>query len=299
MKLVILRGWGELAGGADAAWNPDAQGEPGKGPSLPASLPRSTRSRGALALSAGGAPWVLLNVSPTVAFQLETDPRLRAHVGLPDAQVRSVVLTDAQVDHVAGLLGLRDGPPIELYATPAVFEDLTDAMPVLPVLQHYCGVQWRVIPVAGECRRAGFRVEGLPGIDFVAVATDHAVAPYSSHHGSPQAGDTIALAVHDETTGQRLFCAQGLGNVGEIEFEWMQGADCVLLGTGETESHATESAHPDLQQVLDQLSGLRARRKLLLAPAGQAPGGVEGRALRGELAQRGIELAFDGMEIDL
>jgi len=276
MKLVVLRGGdsGPAGGG-------------------------STRSRGALALSANGRQWALLNVSPTVAFQLEADPRLRAHAGLRDAQVRSVVLTDAQVDHVAGLLGLRDGPPIDLYATPAVFEDLTGAMPVLPVLQHYCGVQWRVIPVAGECRRASFRVDGLPEIDFTAVATEQEVAPYSSHRGSPQAGDTIALAVRDLASGQRLFCAKGLAHLGALEFEWMDDADCVLLGAGETESQEMEARHPELQAVLERLSGLRAKRKLLLAPPDLSPGARSGRALRRELEQRGIELAFDGMEIDL
>jgi pyrroloquinoline quinone biosynthesis protein B len=278
MKLVVLRGGDSGPAGVGGG---------------------STRSRGALALSGNGRHWALLNVSPTVAFQLEADPRLRAHAGLRDAQVRSVVLTDAQVDHVAGLLGLRDGPPIDLYATPAVFEDLTGAMPVLPVLQHYCGVQWRVIPVAGECRRASFRVDGLHDIDFTAVASEQEVAPYSSHRGSPQAGDTIVLAVHDVASGQRLFCAKGLAHLGALEFEWMDEADCVLLGAGETASQEVEANHPALQEVLERLSGLRAKRKLLLAPPDLSPGARSGRALRRDLEQRGIELAFDGMEIDL
>ena len=67
-----------------------------------------TRASGAVALSGDGQRWVLVNVSPLVADQLATDARLLRHQGLPDAAVRAVVLTDAQVDHVTGLLSLRD-----------------------------------------------------------------------------------------------------------------------------------------------------------------------------------------------
>ena len=62
--------------------------------------------------------------------------------------------TDAQIDHITGLLSLRDGPPIHLYATPAVFEELTHNLPVLPMLEHYCGVHWHMVPVAGDRRIA-------------------------------------------------------------------------------------------------------------------------------------------------
>ena len=92
---------------------------------------RVTRASGAVALSGDGQRWVLVNVSPLVADLLAADARLLRHHGLPDASLRAVVLTDAQVDHVTGLLSLRDGVPIHLYATPAVFEELTQALRVL------------------------------------------------------------------------------------------------------------------------------------------------------------------------
>ena len=90
--------------------------------------------------------------------QLDTDLRLNNHPGLPEPEERAVVLTDAQLDRAGGLLTLRDGAAIDLYATPAVFVQLTTAMPVLPVLQQYCGLHWRVVPVAGDRRVAAFRV---------------------------------------------------------------------------------------------------------------------------------------------
>ena len=148
MKIVILRG------GRERRRSPREAGA-----MAPAAV--SSRERGVLAIEADGH-WVLINMSPAVAHQLEVDERLGRHDGLPDAPVRALVLTDAQVDHVGGLLSLRDGAPINLYATPVVFEELTTSLPVLPVLQHYCGVHWHVVPVAGDRHVAQFQVEGLP-----------------------------------------------------------------------------------------------------------------------------------------
>ncbi len=278
MKVLILRG------GAGQRRAP-------AGAAHPRERSASTRERGVMALGNGSGHWVLVNMSPAVAHQLDSDPRLDAHAGLTDAGVRAVVLTDAQVDHVGGLLSLRDGAPIDLYATPAVFEQLTTALPVLPVLQHYCGVHWQVVPVAGDRREASFRVDGLPELEFTAVATRSPPPPHLAHADGPQVGDSIALAVRDLATGQRMFCAPGLAQIGETEFEWMREADCLLLDhlPGDAAAPPTAAAaHPWLQR----LSRLPARHKVLF-------GGLTDATDPAHWARQGIALAYDGMEIDL
>lgn len=273
MKIVILRGGTgprRTRAGADAAAGV------------------STRDRGVMALGNGSGQWVLVNMSPAVAHQLDSDARLDAYPGLPGAGVRAVVLTDPQVDHVGGLLSLRDGAPIDLYATPAVFEQLTTALPVLPVLQHYCGVHWHVVPVAGDRRVAAFRVDGLPSLEFTAVATRSPPPPHLAHADGPQVGDSIALAVRDLATGQRVFCAPGLAQIGETEFEWMHEADCLLLDhlpplpTG-------SAAAPVSNHWLQRLAHLPARHKVLFGDLTDPSG----------WAEQGITQAYDGMEIDL
>lgn len=231
-----------------------------------------------MALGDGQGNWVLVNMSPAVAQQLDNDPRLDRHPGLGRAAVRALLLTGPQIDHVGGLLSLRGGAPIDLYATPAVFEQLTSAMPVLPVLQHYCGVHWQVVPVAGDRRWATFSVDGLPSLEFTALATEAAPPPHLAHDYAPQVGDSIALAVRDLDTGQRLFCAPGLERFGAAELEWMQLADCLLL----------DRIHDGTAPV--PLQDLPARQKVLLAPA---PGAKRANALPG------ITLAYDGLEIEI
>jgi pyrroloquinoline quinone biosynthesis protein B len=281
MKLVVLKGGDEAVPLAQCA----------------RTAADSTRVPGAVALSGDGLHWVLVNVSPSVATQLSTDARLLRHPGLPDAAVRAVVLTDAQVDHVTGLLSLRDGAPIHLYATPAVFEELTHALPVLPLLEHYCGVQWHVIPVAGESREAVFHIEGQPTLEFTAVATDGPLPRHAAQPASSEVGETIALAVRDLVTGQRFFCARSLAAAGFEAFAWMQQADCLLLADDRVDAwpETEPPEHPGLG-MFAQLDRVRARRKVLMAtPAWDAgPGRVQR-----DLAQHGVELAADRMEIDL
>ena len=243
-----------------------------------------------MALGNGSGQWVLVNMSPAVAHQLDSDVRLADYPGLQDAAVRAVLLTDAQVDHVGGLLSLRGGAPIDLYATPSVFEQLTTALPVLPVLQHYCGVHWRVMPVAGDRRVASFWVEGLPGLAFTAIATAGVIPPHLAQGDAPQVGDSIALAVRDLATGQRVFCAPGLSQIGATELEWMQGADCLLLDPMTAQD---EPSHGDAHTAwLTLLRDLPARHKVLFGNAPDDAGQVA-------WAEFGIAWACDGMEIEL
>lgn len=273
MRIVILRG--------------------GLGGDAPAPSPHDASSRGITALGTDDGRWVLINVSAAVAQQLGRRPAVSptpAHAELFSTGVRAVVLTDAQLEHVGGLLGLRNGSSIALYATPAVFEDLTTTLPVLPVLQHYCGVHWHVVPVAGDTRAASFRVEGMPTLEFTALATQMPAPPHSAHHQQPLVGDSIALAVRDTVTGQRVFCAPGLTRIGPLEFDWMREADCLLVDGLTPQPGDTEPAH-SAPSWLELLSGLPARHKVLFA-------GDDTRG-RQSLADHGIELAYDGMEIEL
>ncbi|WP_119154527.1 pyrroloquinoline quinone biosynthesis protein PqqB [Caldimonas tepidiphila] len=315
MKVLVL---GSGAGGGFPQWNCNC--------ALCGGLRRGTvngraRTQSSIAVSSDGRDWVLLNASPDIAQQIRSHPALQA-CSAPDGPrrhtpIRAIVLMDAQIDHVTGLLSLREGPPLQLYATPCVFEDLTTGLPLLPVLQHYCGVQWHLLPVAGQQRQASFRVEGFASLRFTAVAIPGKAPPYSPHRHDPTVGDNIALHVEDLATGQRLFYAPGLGEVGDSELAWMREADCLMVdGTFWTEDEmlaaglgtkrAAEmghlpqsgSAHGD-EGMIAALDRTDARRKVLIHINNSNPILDEHSAQRRELARHGIEVAYDGMEIEL
>jgi pyrroloquinoline quinone biosynthesis protein B len=188
----------------------------------------------------------------------------------------TVVLTGMLREQVSGLLDLRDGAPIELYATPAVFEHLTLTLPLLPVLQQFCGVQWHLIPVAGEQHAADFSIERWPTLVFTALTTGEAVA-----------GERIALAVRDERSQARLFVVHG-ASLDSAAFDWMhdwmQGADCVIINRAARMNEALGT------RWLERLAQLPATRKLLLDASGSD---------RDAIAACGIECAQGAMEIEL
>jgi pyrroloquinoline quinone biosynthesis protein B len=311
MKILVL---GAGAGGGFPQWNCNCRLCGGQRSGHVCAAPRTQSS---IAVSTDGRQWVLLNASPDLGAQLRAQHQLHPQEGLRHSPIRAVVVLDAQVDHVTGLLSLREGPPIRLYATPSVFEDLTTGLPILPVLEHYCGVQWHLLPVAGDTRRAAFHVDGFDDLLFEAVAIPGLAPPYSAKRHDPTIGDTIALRVRDRRTGQRLFYAPGLADVGPDEFEWLQDADCVIVdGTfwAEASQLATHvdppaaSARSHLPQtrradgapgMIDLLAGAPARRKVLIHIHNSNPILDDNSRERRELEAHGIEVAYDGMEIQL
>lgn len=244
---------------------------------------------GAIAVSADGERWVLLNASPDLGAQRRELPALHAR----GAPIKAVVLTDAQIDHVAGLLSLREGPPIELYCTPCVFEDLTGGLPLLPTLQHYCGVHWHLVPVAGDERETDFRIAAVPGLRLRALAIDGDAPPYSPHRHDPAVGDSVALVVEDLASGERLFYAPGLARLGAAEHEAMTSASCVLVdGTFWTDDGTFAAG-------LGPLARLPVPRKVLIHIHHSHPILDEDSAEHRELRRHGVEVAHDGMEIEL
>jgi coenzyme PQQ biosynthesis protein B len=226
-----------------------------------------------IALGDESGRWVLLNAAPPASDALRGDPRLAGFAGLDgDPQApRAVVLTDGSVDQATGLLGLRRGAPLRLYATPAVFEGLA---PALPALQRSCGLQWKVLPVAGDRRVAEFRVDTMPSLQFTAIATRPAPAEDELGGGSRTGvGDSIALVVDDLHTGTRLVCATAGAQLDADERDWLGSADCVIV-----------NAALEAPAVLHDVSTLPARHKLLC-------GTPEGAGWQGlQRASAGLEL---------
>lgn len=310
MKILVL---GSGAGGGFPQWNCNCAMCSGQ---RSARIGARARTQSSIAVSEDGQRWVLLNASPDIGTQLRHTPALHPRQAPRDTPLDAVVLLDAQIDHVTGLLSLREGPPIDLYCTPSVFEDLTTALPLLPVLQHYCGVQWHLVPVAGETTVAEFRVDALPGLTLHAMAIPGKAPPYSPRRNDPSVGDNIALLIEDRRSGRSLFYAPGLAAVAGPERDWMERATCVLVdGTFWTEdemlaqglSAKTAADMGHLPQcdghgrvgMITALDRLGAERKVLIHINNSNPILDDRGAPRRMLEAHGIEVAYDGMEIEL
>jgi pyrroloquinoline quinone biosynthesis protein B len=310
MKILVL---GSGAGGGFPQWNCNCRLCAGQ---RQGKLAAHVRTQSSIAVSADGESWVLINASPDISEQIRKHPQLHPRQGLRDTPIKAVVLTDAQIDHTAGLLGLREGPCIDLYATPCVFEDLTTGLPLLNVLEHYCGIRWHMLPIPDDSGRTGFEVDGFASLRFTALAIPGKAPPYSPHRLEQVAGDNVALLIEDLVDGLRLFYAPGLAAVGEQELRWMCDADCLMVdGTfweeeemqraGLSGKTATEMGH--LPQIggaarvgmVDVMKATPARRKVLIHINNSNPVLDESSVERRMLDAHGIEAAYDGMEITL
>jgi pyrroloquinoline quinone biosynthesis protein B len=257
------------------------------------------RTRSALAISSDGRRWLLVNASPDIGTQMRMHPALCPSMDShADADaMRPVVLTSAGIDAAVGLLSLRDGPPIDLYATPSVFEDLTSGLPLLTVLQHYCGVRWHLLGIAGEQRSFVFGIEALAPLVFEALALPGLAPPYSNHRNDPIPGDHIALRIRNPQTRRSLVYAPELAGATGDAIESLQDADCVLLDGSTWPARMTRRhTTPTLPELLERS---RASRKVLLHLRAGDPLLDERGRERQRLQARGFEVGYDGMEIDL
>ncbi len=270
------------------------------------------RTQSSIAVT-GDAPaaWVLVNVSPDILAQLQANSFLQPARAARDTAITGIVLVDGQIDHTTGLFMLREATrPWPLWCTDSAYADLTRGNPILHVLSHYCGVERRRIDLEGD----DFRVEGVTGVRWRGLPVASKPAPYSPNRESPVCGDNIALLITSESTRKSVLYAPGLGSMEDHVWEAMQGADCVLVdGTfwtddemirlGLSRKRAREIGH--LPQsgpggMLEWLERLPATtRKILIHINNTNPILDETSPERAELRRRGIEVAWDGMEVVL
>jgi pyrroloquinoline quinone biosynthesis protein B len=180
VRIVVL---GAAAGGGLPQWNCGCRN---------CALARAgeipTASQSSLAVSADGRAWAVLNASPDIRGQLGATAALHP-TGPRDSPIRAVLLTNGDVDHVAGLLGLREKSPFELFATAAIL-DVLAADAVFAVLD---GGLVRRRPV-----RLGEPFELLPGLEAELFPVPGKVPLYLE-------GETVATDIEGEqTVGVRL-----------------------------------------------------------------------------------------------
>ena len=304
MKIHVL---GSAAGGGFPQWNcncPQCAAVRGGSPNH---LPRTQSS---IAVSANAQDWLLVNASPDVLQQIKSFPGLQPARALRDTGIGAVMLMDAQIDHTTGLLMLREHrQKLPLYCHPLVREDLSTGNPLFKVLSHYCDIDWHDVQL-----QTAFQVPGLSGLHFQALPLISNAPPYSPHRDKPQPGDNVGLSVKDEASGKTLFYAPGLGQMEPHVWQAMQQADCVLVDgtlwtddemialgaskkTSRSMGHMPQSGPDGMIEWLDKLPA--GVRKILIHINNTNPILDASSPQRQTLAQHGIEVAFDGMEITL
>src|ERR1700716_1049451 len=200
LRVVVL---GAAAGGGVPQWNCGC----------PVCLkarttdPELQSTQASIAVSADGEHWFLINASPDLRQQLIATPQLHPRAGqLRHSPIAGVVLTNAEIDAVAGLLSMREGSPFTIYAHAKVLSILGDNS-IFNVLNEK-NVQRRPIELDKAFEPA--LPDGSPsGIEILPFAVSGKGAWYlegNSHPGGADgAGDTLGLRGADKGTGKYFY----------------------------------------------------------------------------------------------
>jgi pyrroloquinoline quinone biosynthesis protein B len=293
---MLIRVLGSAAGGGFPQWNCNCRNCAGL---RSGTLRAEPRTQSSIAVSVDGKTWVLCNASPDLRPQIEQHLAPAADAAVRSSAIGAIILVDARIDHALGLLLLREHDrPLQVWSTRAVHEELTSGLPILNVLQHYCGSEWHGIEADG----AAFEIPALPGIAVRALEVS----------GRPCA--TIALIFEDRHSERRLLYAPVLGSVSPAMHSAMASSHCVLVdGTfwsdeemiqlGVSRQRAADLGHlaqagPDGMIAKLQVTPDDARR-ILIHINNTNPILDEFGPERRRLTGAGIEVAYDGMEIAL
>jgi pyrroloquinoline quinone biosynthesis protein B len=307
MRVRIL---GSAAGGGLPQWNCGCANCAAARAGSPDVEPRTQSS---VAVSADGRAWFLLNVSPDVRQQVLAFPELGPPGGRHrGTAVAGCVLTDAELDHVTGLLLLREGPPFGIACTPAVRHWLGRSFPVEPILARFADPPWTELS-PGAPTPLRLPDGTASGLEVCARDTGRHAPRYAREGPAGPAGSVVGLSVRDTGTGRTLFYAPCVGEPSPDLRTAAAQADCVLLdGTfwddeepvrcGVGGRTAREMGHVPVSGpygTLGWLAGVPARHRAYVHVNNTNPmlnrAGPEHRAV----TDRGVRVASDGDRFNL
>jgi pyrroloquinoline quinone biosynthesis protein B len=246
-----------------------------------------------------------VNASPDARQQLEaiTDRNLG---GVRAAPIAGVLLTDAEIDHTAGLLLLRESAtPVRVYGEAGVERALREGYPVLSVLERYCGLIWHTLQPE--------RAQPLAGSSLTVEPFDVGGDAPRYLDGSGVDLTASGFVFRDRVGGGVLTYVPGLARLDEAVLARLAGSDLVLVdGTfwrddelamlGISARSARDMGHLPLSGpggTLEALSGLQRPRKALVHINNTNPILLEDSPERAEVVRAGVEVAYDGLEVEL
>jgi len=309
MHVKIL---GSAAGGAFPQWNcacrncASLRGGTFKG---------KVRTQTQVAVSEDGRSWFLLGASPDLRAQIEATPQLHPRDGVRRSPIAGVVLTNADIDHVLGLLLLRELQPLCVYATASIRRILQEDNSMFAMLNRVADqVQWAdIVP------REIFSLDSVravaSGLTCEPLPLDTRYSAYVSKERAAQlvAGEALLGLIIEAPSGKRMAFMPAVPKIDDALLQRLDSTDLVLFdgtfwsddeliqvqGCGHT---ARQMGHIPLSSShgsLHKLAGLRRPRKIFLHINNTNPILDPTSPHYAEALAAGLQIAEDGWQIDL
>ena len=223
MRIRIL---GAAAGGGYPQWNCncDSCARAWRGEAEP-------RTQVSLAVTADDAHWFLLNAAPDLRAQILANAVLHPAAPGRHSPIAGAVLTNGDVDAVAGLLDLRESQKLAIHATRAVL-DVLDANSIFKVLDPDLVTRRALtLDVAADLATRGgaatglrvtpFSVPGKPALYLEDRDIGAHLAERSEH--------TVGLEIAEPATGRSFFFIPGCAAIDGALLARVRGAELLFF----------------------------------------------------------------------
>jgi pyrroloquinoline quinone biosynthesis protein B len=308
LRVVVL---GAAAGGGVPQWNcgcPVCRMARSEQPAL-----QSTQA--SIAFSADGEHWFLVNASPDLRQQLIATPQLHPKAGkLRHSPIAGVILTNSEIDAVAGLLSMREGSPFTVYGHARVLailksNSIFNVLNEKNVKRHPIAVEQAFEPTLPDGSASG--IEVLP---FEVPGKGAWYLEGNAHPaGGDGVGDTLGLKIADKASGKYFYFLAACARVTDDLKSRLAGAPLIFfdgtvwrddelvvagLGnkTGQGMGHISMSGD---HGAIESLKGLDIGRKVFLHINNSNPALLGGSDERKAAEHAGWQIPADGTEITL
>ena len=301
LSIVVL---GTAAGGGVPQWNcgcANCRSARNGHPEL-----KSTQA--SIAVSVDREHWFLVNASPDLRQQITDTPVLHPKAGaLRHSPIAGVILTNGEVDAVAGLLSLREGTAFTLYGHERVLSILRDNS-IFNVLRSDL-VPRRALALDAPVELA--LPDGtLSGLMLEPFAVPGKIALFLEDATDDGEGDTMGLVLTDRASGQRLVFLAACAEVTPTIARRLQGADLVffdgtlwrddeMIRAGLGQKTGQRMGHIAMSDAIPALSGIDIGKRMFLHINNSNPALREDSPERRAALEAGWVVPADGMEIDL
>jgi pyrroloquinoline quinone biosynthesis protein B len=304
MRVHVL---GSAAGGGFPQWNCNCRNCSGL---RRGSIRATARTQSSIAVSA--ERWYLANASPDIRQQIESFAGLHPRRGARDTPMEAIMLTNADVDHVAGLLSLRESQPLLIYATETVRGWVMGSNTIFRVL-NVAPKQSRWEKIELYETRPLIGLDGTAsGILFEAFAVPGKPPTYLGLQAGPDEA-TIGLRFIDEGSGRSVAYVPGVKQIDSRLAQILRDCDCILfdgtcwsddelIAQGMGTKTALAMGHLPIggsDGSLKNMAKVDGQRRIYIHINNTNPILDEDSAERGEVAAAGWEIAFDGMDFEV
>lgn len=266
-------------------------------------------TQASLALSADGKSWFLVNASPDIRQQIIDTPRLHPGAGrLRHSPISGVILTNGEIDAVAGLLTLREGSPFGIWAHPRVLATLDDNS-IFDVLDRKIVPRRPIVP--DEPFEPALQDGSPSGLTIEAFEVPGKPAWYLEKSGEARApGDTLGLHIR-AGGGPGVYVLTACGAVTPGLAERLRGASAVFLDgtlwtddeivraglgqkTGRRMGHIAMSGEGG---AIAALADLGIQHRFFIHINNSNPAHLPGSDERRQLEAAGWEIPYSGQEV--